>query len=271
LRLAEEFQAAFGRDALDRLLLETIVDADYRPGKLHRLLLELPWADVLTTNYDTLLERATDQVFDRKYDVVRVVEEIPAAMKPRIVKLNGSFPSTRPFIFTEEDFRTYPRRFAGFVNLAQQSMMENVFCLLGYSGDDPNFLHWTGWVRDHLGKSAPQIYLCGILELNTARRNLLHDRNVVPIDLSSLFPSDKYPDRDTRHRKSLEWFLLSLHEGRPRDILIWPHGVDDRTSVPEDLPPIVASSHDQLQPERPFLHGQPPTGTSQNPSQGMGG
>jgi hypothetical protein len=82
-----------------------------------------------------------EQVPSRKYAIVRVVQDIPAAMKPRIVKLNGSFPSTRPFIFTEEDFRTYPRRFAGFVNLAQQSMMENVFCLIGFSGDDPNFLY----------------------------------------------------------------------------------------------------------------------------------
>ena len=72
-------------------------------------------------------------------------------MRPRIAKLHGSFPSNRPFIFTEEDYRTYPRRFAAFVNLVQQSMMENVFCLLGFSGDDPNFLYWTGWVRDHLG------------------------------------------------------------------------------------------------------------------------
>ena len=141
LRIAEEFQAAFGRDALDRLLLETIADTDYRPGRLHQLLLDLPWSDVLTTNYDRLLEWAADQVTGRKYDVVQVIEEIPATMKPRIVKLNGSFPSTRPFILTEEDFRTYPRRFAGFVNLAQQSMMENVFCLIGFSGDDPNFFY----------------------------------------------------------------------------------------------------------------------------------
>jgi hypothetical protein len=263
LRVAEEFQAAFGRDELHRLLLEVIADGDYRPGPLHRLLLELPWADVFTTNYDTLLERAADQVAGRRYDVVRSIEEIPAAMKPRIIKLSGSFPSIRPFILTEEDFRTYPRRYAGFVNLAQQAMMENVFCLVGFSGDDPNFLYWTGWVRDHLGTSAPQIYWCGILSLNTARRNLLHDRNVVPIDLSPVFPAADYPDRDRRHALAIEWFLWSLMAGRARDALLWPWGPRRPITPAPGLPPIIGSSHPQLQPERLHPDDHQPTETGE--------
>jgi hypothetical protein len=170
LRLADEFEAAFGRQKLEEWLLDSIVDADHEPGQLHQLLLELPWSDVFTTNYDTLLERASRHAVGQRYDIVRTTEEIPAAMRPRITKLHGSFPSNRPFIFTEEDYRTYPRRFAAFVNLVQQSMMENVFCLLGFSGDDPNFLYWTGWVRDHLGTSAPKIYLAGLLNLTDSQR-----------------------------------------------------------------------------------------------------
>jgi hypothetical protein len=258
LRLAEEFEAAFGRDALHRFLLKEIADEDYRPGSLHHQLLELPWADVFTTNYDTLLEKAAKQVVGRRYDVVSSIEEIPAAMKPRIIKLNGSFPSTRPFILTQEDFRTYPRRYAGFVNLAQQAMMENVFCLVGFSGDDPNFLYWTGWVRDHLGRSAPQIYWCGILRLNTAKRNLLHDRNVVPIDLSPVFPEADYPDRDRRHAMAIEWFLWCLAAGRPRNPLLWPLGARSPITPPAGFPAIVGPSDPHPQPSRLFPDPQRP-------------
>ena len=35
-------------------------------------------------------------------------------------------PSCTPFIFGEEDFRTYPQRFAAFVNLAQQALLNSV-------------------------------------------------------------------------------------------------------------------------------------------------
>ena len=58
LRIASEYEAAFGRRKLDHLVRTENPDSDYRPGMLHHLLLELPWADVFTTNYDTFRRAA---------------------------------------------------------------------------------------------------------------------------------------------------------------------------------------------------------------------
>lgn len=239
MRLATEYETVFGRPALDDLIARLIPDASYGPGRLHRNLLSLPWSDVFTTNYDTLLERAQEAVHDRKYDVVLTVQDIPAQTKPRIVKLHGSFSSHRPFIATEEDYRTYPTKFASFVNMVQQSVMENAFCLLGFSGDDPNFLSWTGWVRDNLGPAAPPIYLCGVLDLTNAQRRLLENRNVIPVDLAPLFPTDRWFDLDERYAAGIEWFLESLREGEQPTAIGWPTPRkiprDDRS---ERLPPV---------------------------------
>lgn len=249
LRMAEEFESAFGRQKLDEMLLEAIPDNDFRPGSLHRLLLELPWVDVLTTNYDTLLERSAQPLLSHRYTAIRTVDDIPLAMRPRITKLHGTFPAHRPFILTEEDFRTYPNRFAAFVNLAQQAFMENVVCLLGFSGDDPNFLHWTGWVRDNLGDSAPWIYLCGLLGLSDSQRRLLYRRNVTPIDLTPLFPTEEFPDVDERHRLATEWLLLSLEAGRPPDPLDWPSEPGPRSAPSPRLPEILPPHYDAPQKE----------------------
>lgn len=110
LRVAQEYEAAFGRRELDRLLKACIPDSNYEPSSLHRLLLQLPWADIFTTNQDTLLERTRPLVTNRKYDLIHSIEDISATRSPRIVKLHGSLPSRRPFIFTEEDFE--PTRYA---------------------------------------------------------------------------------------------------------------------------------------------------------------
>lgn len=253
LRLAQEYEAAHGRQRLDQLLLDLVPDQDWKPGRLHRLLLELPWADVFTTNYDTLLERGTDLVTDRRYILVQTPSEIPFATRPRIVKLHGSFPSIRPFIVTEEDYRVYPRIFAPFVNLVQQSIMESLFCLVGFSGDDPNFLHWSGWVRDNLGKSAPPLYLCGLLNLNDAKRRMLHDRNVTPIDLSPLFPRQVYPDVALRHRLASEWLLLNLESGRAPDAVFWPRFVARRATPPTPgLPDLLPAQIPETKQERMF-------------------
>jgi hypothetical protein len=221
-RLASEFETAFGRSALDDLLARAIPDESYEPSPIHEDLLSLPWSDVFTTNYDTLLERTRASVYERKYDLVLASSDVPAKARPRIVKLHGSFPSHRPFVVTEEDFRSYPTRSATFVNLVQQAIMENVFCLLGFSGDDPNFLSWTGWVRDNLGPSAPPVYLAGLLSLSGPQRRLLESRRVIPIDLSPLFPRSEWPDPLQRHARATEWFLSNLAEGRPPRVERWP-------------------------------------------------
>ena len=168
LRLAEEVQAGIGRPALENLLRSNIPDLNIEPSDLHVRLLELPWVDVFTTNYDTLLERASAKVVTRRYEPVVNKEDIPYAIKPRIVKLHGSFPSERPFIITEEDYRRYPHDYAPFVNTVRQTLLENTFCLFGFSGDDPNFLQWIGWIRDNLGKDkAQKIYLVGLFQAAT--------------------------------------------------------------------------------------------------------
>ncbi|MFO0849257.1 MAG: SIR2 family protein [Gemmataceae bacterium] len=255
LKLAEQYQASFGRQRLEDLAQAAIPDPDYLPGPLHHRLLRLPWADVLTTNYDTLLERAADEVYERRYDVVRTVADIPRAIRPRIVKLHGSFPSHRPYILTAEDFRTYTRAFAGFVNLAQQVAMEAVLCLIGFSGDDPNFLEWTGWVRDHLRADAPRIYLCGVLDADEATRLLLDRRNVTPVDLAAIFPSAAYPDRDARHRLAADWLFRCLELGRAYDPFAWPEPPPP-PDPPPDLPDLVPDTRSF--PDRPVRgDGQP--------------
>ena len=222
LKLAYEYDITFGRMALDNLVIQSIPDEQYVPGNLHKLLLSLPWSDVFTTNYDTLLERTRISIHDRKYDLILTIKDIPGRMRPRIVKLHGSLPSHRPFILTEEDYRNYPQQFAPFVNMIQQSIMENVLCLIGFSGDDPNFLYWTGWVRDNLGSSTPPIYLCGVLNLSSSQRKVLESKKIIPIDLGLLFTKDEWPDSEIQHKKAIEWFLLNLLYGNPPSKLRWP-------------------------------------------------
>ena len=247
-RLAQEYETAFGRANLRHFLQQQVRNDDFGPGEKHTRLLKLPWRDVFTTNWDTLLDRARTSVIDRAYSVVRNKDEIPLASQPRIVKLHGSFPAQFPLIFTEEDYRTYPTEFAPFVNTVQQAMMETVFCLIGFSGDDPNFLHWSGWVRDNLGASAPKIYLAGYLDLSPHRRRMLEDRNVVPIDLAGHPKAKQWPEH-LRHNYATEWILYTLEYGRPYDVTDWPSPRSWQCPpIPEDLEdikPVVKVTSDE--------------------------
>lgn len=232
-QLAQEYEVEYGETKLHHLLRNMIADSDYVPGSFHKRLLKMPWSDVFTTNWDTLLERARTKIPERPYTVVRAPSDLPSSSRPRIVKLHGSLPDP-PLILTEESYRTYPNTHAPFVNTVQQAMMETVVLLLGFSGEDPNFLHWSGWVRDNLGGAAPKIYLAGYLRLSRTRRRMLEARNVVPIDLAE-HPRIRDSRPDPRcHRRATDWILTSLEFGKPYDQTLWPkpppkpRGIDPR-------------------------------------------
>lgn len=235
LRIASEYEAAFTKAKLDQLIKAQVPDSQYQPGKLHQLLLKLPWADVFTTNYDTLLERT--EVPGRVYQTVTKASELTAAFAPRIVKLHGSLPSQTPFIASEEDYRTYPHLYAPFVNSVQQSLLENSFVLIGFSGDDPNFLEWTGWIRDELGEAYAPIYLVGPLSIEAAQRSLLARRGVTAIDLSPVFVGTQPPNGI--HAASIEWFLSCLSAARPPRPELWPELHDSPSIAPVGCPPLV--------------------------------
>jgi hypothetical protein len=219
LKLAQEVESAFGRPVLNSLLKQAIPDTYYDPSELHTKLLRLPWTDVFTTNYDTLLERTTVSVIERRYDIVTKKDDLVFSQHPRIIKLHGSFPSTTPFIITEEDYRKYPFDFAPFVNTVQQSMLENTLCLIGFSGDDPNFLHWIGWIRDNLGSSCEsKIYLIGVFSFTSVQTKILEQRNIIIINI----PVNKNDGKNIYYKALESVFTYFIERGQKISGIQWP-------------------------------------------------
>ncbi|SLK12268.1 SIR2 family NAD-dependent protein deacylase [Bacillus toyonensis] len=191
LEIGQLYEEEYGRASLDEILKEAIPDDNYESDLLHHKLLNLPWADIYTTNYDTLLERTKRNIYERNYQVIYDINDIPNSTSPRIIKLHGSFPSNRPFIFTQNDYDRYPEQFSPFVNMVQQSIMETTFVLLGFSGDDPNFERWTTWVKNNLGGQMPKIYMIGYGQKN--RLGYLKSKGITLIDFEEIYSSRERP------------------------------------------------------------------------------
>ena len=226
LILAEKVEALHGRPFLDQLLISQMKDELHKPSEIHKKLLSLPWKDVFTTNYDTLLERTLPEITN-KYRIVLEQNDLMYShsdMLPRIVKLHGSFPSNRPFIITKEDFRKYPHDHAPFVNTVQQSLLENTFCLIGFSGDDPNFLSWISWINDNLGDNAPKIYMVIVKTKDKSKEKLFATKNVEYIVLQDVYGKD---EKNDTYQDMLNAFfddLIQQNEKyrKNRSVIKWP-------------------------------------------------
>ena len=59
--------------------------------------------------------------------------------------------------------------------------------MIGFSGDDPNFLSWHGWLLDNLGENCPQVYLVGLFDgLTQAEKEIFRTRKIALVDLAEL-------------------------------------------------------------------------------------
>lgn len=185
LKLAQQIESVKGRNALEELIKDSLPNDSIYPGYLHELLVSLNWRDIFTTNYDTLLEDAAYNAF-KHYNVVTSKHSLIYQPHPRIVKVHGSFPDYRPFIITEEDYRTYETLFPEFVNTVRQALIETQFVLVGFSGDDPNFLNWLGWFRDIMGSRMLPVYLISAGDMpHISEAQLMEKRGVQLIPTSS--------------------------------------------------------------------------------------
>lgn len=235
-KLAEEYIVNFDRNKMNRLIENSIADDLFLPGELHKRLLKLAWEDIFTTNYDTLLEQAANLVFrENSYQLICSQNDIPGSISPRIVKLHGSIPQVKPYIICDEDYRTYPVKYAPMVNTVQQAMLETRLCLIGFSGDDPNFQNWMGWLRDNMGDCCPIIYLIGIYDdLSETERKLLESKQIMIIDISCLVEEGEAD----RHRVAISKFLDLLEryqEEKEENIFCEkPYSKVDMFWVPED-------------------------------------
>lgn len=229
LKLAEEYSVIFGHNSLDQLISNAISDKNYAPSKLHEELLKLPWYDIFTTNYDTLLKRTCNLInrnSSQNYKVIHTYKDLPNSIQPRIIKLHGYVTNNGPYIITEEDYRTYPYKYAPFVNTVQQAMIETLLCMIGFSGDDPNFLNWLGWLRDNMSEYCPKLYLCGIFDtLDESEIEVLKSKNVILIDLSCLI---KNTDDKKYYNAYMQFFKLINDYNKPLQIsyLTWEMNIE---------------------------------------------
>jgi hypothetical protein len=230
MELGQKLEAMKGPALLHGTLRQVVPDLEYGPGKPHQDLVRLPWSDILTTNWDTLLEQAID-AYDRSYELVVQPKQLATATAPRIIKLHGCVRAGTKLIFTEEDFRVYPTEYAPFVSLVQQSLMENVFVLIGFSGSDPNFKAWHGRVRDNLGKYLQPVYLVTNKSADSINVNLFSNRLITVVDLSLL---DGVTGKTADYPALLEKFFRRLRDYRfeVRENLNWPRppsGSDEKS------------------------------------------
>lgn len=158
---------------------------------VHKALLRCHrFQNIYTTNYDNILE-FTSEILSKEeafspYNIVTSGYQLSGNLSRNIIKIHGSISDSKDFqfdgdrhlryIIAQEDYDTYIQKHEAFSYLMRIAMLQGVFCLVGFSGTDPNYLAWVRWMSDILNVgSDDKIYLLDI------------DGKKVPDDLMSFY------------------------------------------------------------------------------------
>ena len=132
-----------------------------------------------------------------------ITDESELALKHQnnIIKLHGSLRTAKqrsksefgfsgdPFahyIISKEHYQSYEDKHSAFMHLMRISLLQESFCLIGFSGDDPNFKAWLSWVKSILSRKAIKELKVYFIDLGdgtkiTKDKKLFFDNNSIGI------------------------------------------------------------------------------------------
>lgn len=169
----------------------------------HSLLVKLFPQNIITTNWDIVIEKAIENEM-ALYDVVRNDSElINTTSNRKLIKMHGDI-EIGNIIFKEDDYLEYSQKFPLIENYVKSILSTNTVIFFGYSYNDINLKYITKWIQNS-SKVRPPAYMIVFKE------DKIQEKYFKNHGVSVLNISDKYTfkDRDLQIESFLNDILIT--------------------------------------------------------------
>ena len=169
----------------------------------HSLLVKLFPQNIITTNWDIVIEKAIENEM-ALYDVVRNDSElINTTSNRKLIKMHGDI-EIGNIIFKEDDYLEYSQKFPLIENYVKSVLSTNTVIFFGYSYNDINLKYITKWIQNS-SKVRPPAYMIVFKE------DKIQEKYFKNHGVSVLNISDKYTfkDRDLQIESFLNDILIT--------------------------------------------------------------
>jgi tetratricopeptide (TPR) repeat protein len=159
LHIAELFETKHNRSVLVQYLKERLGDVRFQLTKTHELIVSLPVQRIYTTNFDTLLEQASQKKQINRnviFNASHVGFSDTSTLS--IVKLHGDLGDPNSIVISARDFYGYFARNPAVADLLKVELQTHTVLFLGYSFSDPNLGMILGNSAVQSGSSRPLLY-----------------------------------------------------------------------------------------------------------------
>ena len=154
-------------------LINEVFNVNADPNILHDLIFQFNPNNIITTNYDELIEEKAKEkgLF---YDVISRDKDLPYTQNDKmIIKMHGDLKYNN-IVLKEEDYLSYSSNFKLIENYIKSLLSSNVVLFIGYSLNDINMKIIFQWVKDILKDDFQPAYF-----INTSTKK---DNNNIQFD-----------------------------------------------------------------------------------------
>jgi hypothetical protein len=167
----------YGQDrmTLEEAVRQALADRGFEFSDAHLALKDLPWAAVLSTNYDALLARLLDEqpVYEEQdYDRLALASD----RQPCLFQIHGTL--DRPHTLTRENYRLWPEKHPRAFRHLEDIILNRTVLFVGYSLSDPHLDSVLATVRETTKGREKRLY-AWMWKINTGQKALFDRRDKI--------------------------------------------------------------------------------------------
>jgi NAD-dependent SIR2 family protein deacetylase len=152
---------AQGRYLLNKHVVRQLRKSPVTFSLPHALIKELPLRNIITTNFDELVERALSQEPERSHRVIVADEDLAylSGGELPVLKVNGSIVRPDSLVLTRQDFESYSDKRPAITDYLRTTLATSTILFIGTSMRDPAFERFNAEVLRKLGQHRRAFYL----------------------------------------------------------------------------------------------------------------
>ncbi|MDD5949684.1 MAG: SIR2 family protein [Lachnospiraceae bacterium] len=123
-------------------MLKKLISKEQKPNIINELIVQLKPEHIVTTNYDKLLDWASDE-----YEVIRCDRDLLKSHSNHyLIKMHGDIDNVEKLVFKEQDYLQYSQTHRLMETYLKSLLIDHVFLFVGYSLNDYNLNTFTSWI-----------------------------------------------------------------------------------------------------------------------------
>lgn len=163
LMLAEELRDLIQND-LEKLIRDRFEDKSKTPTSAHDVLVKIKSKFIITTNYDTLIEKALVKNFNNYFPTIYTYKDASSINYSLwnndhfVLKAHGDAKTPKEIVLTERDYRNIIYAQSGYQSILHAIFSTNSILFVGVSLNDPELLLLLGYIHNIFHGGSPTHY-----------------------------------------------------------------------------------------------------------------